>query len=75
MGGKHEGEPIHLNEEVRKDIPEVSHLSHLASLCFRTYDDPALYDPELKRKLETNRKLAKSRMDTVSKYDSCMRTS
>ena len=35
-------------------------------IYFSTYDDPALYDPELKKKLEVNRKVSKSQMDKVS---------
>ena len=31
-----------------------------------TYDDPALYDPDLKRRLEYNKKAAKNKMDMVS---------
>jgi len=34
-------------------------------LIFSVYDDPALFDPDLKKKLDTNKKCANTKMKEV----------
>ena len=37
----------------------------LKDVCCSVYDDPALFDPNLKKRLDHNRKTAKTKMDQV----------
>ncbi|XP_053381413.1 uncharacterized protein LOC123526107 isoform X2 [Mercenaria mercenaria] len=58
-----------LQRRRQKDFISTFHSSGVAVNPFSLYDDPALYDPELKKKLDANKKSAKSNMEkVVEKY-------
>ncbi|KAL4219673.1 hypothetical protein ACF0H5_022245 [Mactra antiquata] len=58
-----------LQKRRQKDFISTFHMPGAEVNAFSLYDDPALYDRDLKKKLDTNKKVAKTKMEqVVEKY-------